>query len=44
MHREDYYREFKKNDGITELIVAKNRLGPTGTLRVTFIPEEETFV
>jgi len=44
MHREDYYREFKKNDGGTELIVAKNRLGPTGTVRVTFIPEEETFV
>lgn len=44
LHREDYYREFKKNDGGTELIVAKNRLGPTGTIRLTFIPEEETFV
>jgi replicative DNA helicase len=44
MHREDYYREFKKNDGVTELILAKNRLGPTGTVRVTFIPEEETFI
>ena len=44
LHREDYYREFKKNDGVTEVIVAKNRLGPTGVVRVTFIPEEETFV
>jgi replicative DNA helicase len=44
MHREDYYRECKKNDGVTELILAKNRLGPTGTVRVTFIPEEETFI
>lgn len=44
MHREDNYREFKKNDGITELIVVKNRLGPTGSIRVTFIPEEECFV
>lgn len=44
MHREDMYREFKQNDGVTELIVAKNRLGPTGTVRLTFLPEEETFV
>lgn len=44
IHRDDYYREFKRNDGVTELIVAKNRLGPTGTVRVTFIPEEETFI
>jgi len=44
MHREDNYREFKQNDGATELIVAKNRLGPTGTVRLTFLPEEETFI
>eukprot|EP00919_Chromeraceae_sp_WS-2016_P041131 GHVR01098119.1.p1 GENE.GHVR01098119.1~~GHVR01098119.1.p1 ORF type:complete len:211 (-),score=21.82 GHVR01098119.1:1863-2495(-) len=44
MHREDYYREYKQNDGVTEIIVAKNRLGPTGTVRMNFIPEEETFI
>jgi replicative DNA helicase len=44
LHREDYYREFKQNDGATELIIAKQRLGPTGTVRMTFIPEEESFV
>jgi replicative DNA helicase len=44
LHREDYYREFKKGDGLTEIIVAKNRLGPTGTVRLTFVPEEEAFI
>ena len=44
MHRDDMYRECPRNDGITEFIVAKNRLGPVGTFRLTFIPEEEAFI
>ncbi len=44
MHRDDMYRECPRNDGITEFIIAKNRLGPIGTFRLTFIPEEEAFV
>ena len=43
LYRPDYYEEFKRGDGATELIVAKNRLGPQGTVRLTFIPEEEIF-
>ena len=43
MHRDDLYREFPTNDGATELIVAKNRMGPTGTVRVTFYPEDNRF-
>lgn len=43
MYRPDQYRDYKRGDGITELIVAKNRLGPTGTVTLTFIPEEELF-
>ena len=39
IHREDYYRERegkKKLDNIAEAIIAKNRQGPVGTVKLTF--------
>jgi replicative DNA helicase len=39
MHREDYYRERegkKKLDKVAEAIVAKNRQGPIGNIKLTF--------
>lgn len=43
MYRPDYYEEFQTGDGVTELHVAKNREGRTGTVKVQFIPEEMSF-
>jgi replicative DNA helicase len=44
LHREDYYRlmESPKStdiDGTAEIIVAKNRRGPTGVANLVFLPE-----
>ena len=44
LHREDYYRrneepETTNTDGIAELIVAKNRNGPTGIAKLVFVGE-----
>jgi replicative DNA helicase len=38
LYREDYYAEKKTNKQITELIIAKHRNGPVGTVRVLFNP------
>lgn len=39
LSQEDNFR----NDGFTELIIAKNRYGPTGTARLVFLDEKVTF-
>jgi replicative DNA helicase len=41
--REDYYNRTPENQGIAEIIVAKQRNGPTGTLKLTFISEYTRF-
>jgi replicative DNA helicase len=48
LHREDYFRKLKdpttaKLDGLAEIIVAKNRNGPTGVAKMTFIEEQMRF-
>ncbi len=41
--REEYYYPTEENKGIAELIVAKHRNGPTGTVRLAFIKEYARF-
>ncbi len=46
LHREDYYRMTEPNfvpDNIAEVIVAKQRNGPTGTIKLTFDNRTTTF-
>lgn len=41
--REEYYNPTEENKGIAELIVAKQRHGPVGTVRLAFLPEYTKF-
>ncbi|MFA5659757.1 MAG: replicative DNA helicase, partial [Oscillospiraceae bacterium] len=41
--REEYYAPTEENKGIAELIIAKQRNGPTGNIKVTFIKEYMKF-
>ena len=46
LHREDYYRQSEPDfvpDNIAELIIAKQRNGPTGTVKLTFDNKTTTF-
>lgn len=42
LHREDYYDHDKQNP-LTEVIIAKNRSGPVGTVYMEFLKEETKF-
>lgn len=41
--REDYYNENDENKGLAELIIAKQRNGPTGTVKLAFLKEFTRF-
>jgi replicative DNA helicase len=41
--REDYYNRTPENQGVAEIIIAKQRNGPTGTVKLTFISEYTRF-
>ncbi|MDD5292350.1 MAG: DnaB-like helicase C-terminal domain-containing protein, partial [Candidatus Omnitrophica bacterium] len=41
--REEYYNPTIENKGITEAIIAKQRNGPVGSLRLSFIKEYARF-
>jgi replicative DNA helicase len=41
--REEYYNPTPENEGLAEVIIAKQRNGPVGTLRLTFIKEYTRF-
>ena len=46
LHREDYYRQSEPDfipDNIAEVIIAKQRNGPTGTVKLTFDNKTTTF-
>lgn len=43
LYREDYYNPETKNENITDVIIAKNRNGPTGTIPVYFHKEYVRF-
>jgi len=44
IHRPDYYDSESERKGIAEIILAKHRHGPTGTVELVFLPEFTKFV
>ena len=43
IYREDYYKETEENRGLAELILAKQRNGPTGNVKLAFLKEFTRF-
>lgn len=43
LYRDDYYNKDTDIKGIAEIIVAKQRNGPVGTIRMAWIPEQTKF-
>jgi replicative DNA helicase len=43
IYREDYYKQTDENQGLAELIIAKQRNGPTGTVKLAFLKEFTRF-
>ena len=43
LFREDYYNFTEENKGVAEVIIAKQRNGPTGTVKLAFIKEYTRF-
>ena len=43
LYREDYYFKDAKEPGVTEVIIAKQRNGPTGTIKLAFLKEFTKF-
>ena len=43
IYREDYYKPTEENQGIAELLIAKQRNGPTGTVKLAFLKEFTRF-
>lgn len=44
IYRDDYYNEDSENKGVADLIIAKHRNGPTGTIQLAFLKEFTKFV
>jgi replicative DNA helicase len=44
IYREEMYRPTLENEGIADLIIAKQRNGPTGTIKLVFLKEFSKFV
>jgi len=43
IYRDEYYNNETKDKGVAEIIVAKNRDGPVGTVKLAWLPESATF-
>ncbi len=43
IYREDYYKPTEENAGIADILIAKQRNGPTGTVRLAFLKEFTRF-
>ena len=43
LYRDEYYNENTEEKGVAECIVAKNRHGETGTVKLQWIPQYQTF-
>jgi replicative DNA helicase len=43
LYRDEYYNENSEDKGIAECIVAKNRHGETGTVKLQWVPQYQTF-
>lgn len=43
LYRDDYYNEHSPDKGLAELIIAKQRNGPTGTVKTTFLERYTRF-
>ncbi len=43
MYRDEYYNKDTKDPGVAEVIIAKHRNGPTGSVRLTFLGEYTKF-
>ena len=44
IYRDDYYNQQAENTNIAEIIIAKNRSGPTGTVELLWMPSFTKFV
>ena len=43
IYREDYYKEDTEKKGIAEIIIAKQRNGPIGTVELAWVPHQTKF-
>lgn len=43
LYRDEYYNENSEDKGVAECIVAKNRHGETGTVKMQWLPQFQTF-
>ena len=44
LYRDDYYNSESEQQNIIEIIIAKQRNGPTGTVELAFVKEYNKFV
>ena len=43
IYRDDYYNKDSKEPGVAEIIISKQRNGPTGTIKLAFMKELTRF-
>ncbi len=43
LYRDDYYNEFSEKPGVTDILIRKNRNGPTGNIELKFEKSPQKF-